>query len=346
MSVEIDGLTVRYGAERTAAVSDVRLVAPSGAITALLGPSGAGKSTVLRVVAGLERPDAGRIRLNGRDVTDLSPAQRRCGFVFQNYALFPHLTVRENVAFGLEVRHVKRKAVRERVDALLERVQLSRLADRLPRQLSGGERQRTAFARALAVEPEVLLLDEPFGALDAGVRRELRDWLTLLHDEFPLTTLLVTHDRDEALELSEHVVVIVGGAVVQTGSPEEVWDHPADPRVASLLGLGALVPASVRAGRARLGGLLLAPVSGPDGERLTALLRPEDVRLSPAPAAGQASRIERLRRIAGRVRLSLRLPAGEPLTVDASREEVDALGLRVGDAVTLDLGTAQLFPVR
>jgi sulfate transport system ATP-binding protein len=346
VSVRVENLTVRFEDLHSPPVNAVSFEAPARAITALLGPSGAGKSTVLRLVAGLERPDEGRIFLSGRDVTGLRPAARRCGFVFQNYALFPHLTVRENVAFGLEVRHAPRREVRARVDALLEKVQLTRLADRLPRQLSGGERQRTAFARALAVEPDVLLLDEPFGALDAGVRRELRDWLARLHDEIHLTTLLVTHDRDEALELAEHVVIMMEGKVVQTGSPTEVWDHPNDERVAALLGLGTLVDASVRAGEARVGGLPVAAVRAEEGDRLVALLRPRDVHLARASdtTTVPVSRVERLRRIAGRVRVLLRLPAGEPLTLDASPEEVDALGIREGDAVTVDLRGAQLFP--
>jgi sulfate transport system ATP-binding protein len=236
VSVQVEHLTVSFEDPGLPALNSTSFLAPTRAITALLGPSGAGKSTVLRVVAGLELPDQGRVLLNGRDVTGLRPAARRCGFVFQHYALFPHLTVRENVAFGLEVRHVPAREVRARVDALLERVQLSRLADRLPRQLSGGERQRTAFARALAVEPQVLLLDEPFGALDTGVRRELREWLARMHSELHLTTLLVTHDSEEALELAEHVVIMMSGHVVQVGSPSEVWEHPADEQVAALLG--------------------------------------------------------------------------------------------------------------
>jgi sulfate/thiosulfate transport system ATP-binding protein len=243
MTIEVRSLTRRFEKGGLPAIEDVSFTAPQGSITTLLGPSGAGKSTILRSVAGLESPDSGSIFLAGEEVTHLPPQRRGVGLVFQGYALFRHLDVRANVAFGLSVQGWSRKEIDARVDELLARVQLSHLAHRHPSQLSGGEKQRVAFARALAVRPRVLLLDEPFAALDARVRRELRGWLKRLHDETHLTTLLVTHDQDEARELSDKVVVLLGGRLVQEGTPEETWSRPRTPEVASLLhGPAAFAP--------------------------------------------------------------------------------------------------------
>jgi sulfate transport system ATP-binding protein len=235
MSVEVRNLARRFTDDGPPAVADVSFTAPTGAITALLGPSGAGKSTVLRIIAGLEEPDAGRVLLSGEDVTDTPVQERGVGFVFQGYALFGHMSVRENVAFGLRVRRVPRRKAFEKADELLARVQLEALGDRRPSELSGGQRQRVAFARALAVNPRVLLLDEPFGALDAGVRLELGEWLLRLHDETGLTTLLVTHDQPEAFALASHLVVLFDGAVAQAGTPAELRAHPADAPTAGFL---------------------------------------------------------------------------------------------------------------
>ncbi|HEY3349472.1 MAG TPA: ATP-binding cassette domain-containing protein [Thermoanaerobaculia bacterium] len=235
MSIEVRNLARRFTDDGPPAVADVSFTAPTGAITAVLGPSGAGKSTVLRIIAGLEEPDAGRVLLSGEDVTETPVQKRGVGFVFQGYALFGHLTVRENVAFGLRVRHVARKEAFAKADELLARVQLDGLAGRRPNELSGGQRQRVAFARALAVNPRVLLLDEPFGALDAGVRLELGEWLLRLHDETGLTTLLVTHDQPEAFSLASHLVVLLDGKVAQAGTPGELRAQPADGRLASFL---------------------------------------------------------------------------------------------------------------
>src|SRR5215210_7564567 len=210
------------------ALDDVSVEAPTGSLTALLGPSGSGKSTLLRVIAGLERPDSGEIFIADEDKTHTPPQKRGVGFVFQHYAAFKHMTVFENVAFGLRVRKARQAHVRERVHELLELVQLSGFADRLPAQLSGGQRQRMALARALAPEPKVLLLDEPFGALDAKVRKELRTWLRRLHDEVHVTTLFVTHDQEEALEVSDELVVINQGRIEQIGTPTDLYDHPAN----------------------------------------------------------------------------------------------------------------------
>ncbi len=235
MSVEVRGLARNFTVDGPPAVADVSFTAPTGAITAVLGPSGAGKSTVLRIIAGLEEPDRGRVLLSGEDVTATPVKDRGVGFVFQGYALFGHMTVRENVAFGLRVRRVPRKEAAARTDELLARVQLEGLGGRRPNELSGGQRQRVAFARALAVNPRVLLLDEPFGALDAGVRLELGEWLLKLHDETGLTTLLVTHDQPEAFALASHLVVLFDGRVAQAGTPAELRSHPAGERLAAFL---------------------------------------------------------------------------------------------------------------
>ena len=245
MSVEVRDLARRFTDDGPPALSGVSFTAPTGAITAVLGPSGAGKSTVLRIIAGLEEPDAGRVLLSGEDVTETPVQERGVGFVFQGYALFGHLSVRENVAFGLRVRRVGRKAAFEKADELLERVQLGGLGARRPNELSGGQRQRVAFARALAVDPRVLLLDEPFGALDAGVRLELGEWLLRLHDETGLTTLLVTHDQPEAFALASHLVVLLDGRVARAGAPAELRERSADPRLEAFLRVVRRLPAAV-----------------------------------------------------------------------------------------------------
>ncbi|HEX8537829.1 MAG TPA: ATP-binding cassette domain-containing protein, partial [Cystobacter sp.] len=236
MSVIVEHLTRQFTQGGTPAVSDVSFQAPAGAITTLLGPSGAGKSTLLRLIAGLELPDAGRVLIEGVDCTNMPVQQRGIGVVFQSYALFKHMTVRKNLAFGLETRRMPRAEVEARVDEMLELVQLEELGGRYPGQLSGGQRQRVAFARALAIRPKLLLLDEPFGALDSRVRVELREWLQSLHERTGVTTLLVTHDQEEALEISQHVVVMSEGRVAQEGPPEEIYDRPATPYVASFVG--------------------------------------------------------------------------------------------------------------
>lgn len=233
MSVQVTGLTKRFMAGGAPAVSAVSFEAPGGAITALLGPSGAGKSTVLRLIAGLEEPEAGEIRIGGEDCSRMQARKRGVGFVSQSYALFEHMTVRRNIGFGLEVRHVPSKERETRVDELLRLIQLEGLGDRHPRQLSGGQRQRVAFARALAIRPKVLLLDEPFGALDARVRHELRDWLYRLHEETHITTLLVTHDQDEAFSVAQLVVVMFDGRVAQIGAPKEICEKPSNWEVAA-----------------------------------------------------------------------------------------------------------------
>jgi sulfate transport system ATP-binding protein len=257
------------------------------------------------------------------------------------------MTVRENVAFGLSVRHVPRKEIAARVLELLQLVQLEHLGDRYPAQLSGGQRQRIAFARALAVRPRVLLLDEPFGALDTSVRRELRDWLEQLHAGMGVTTLLVTHDQEEALELAEHVVIMFDGRIAQSGPPGEVYDHPASPEVASFLGGANLLTAPVFSGRADFGAVAVpAPDSARDGELLQVFVRPHDLKLRRVrgkhPGLAVA-RIERVKRIGGYVRISLALPGGESLTVESPRSEIDELGVAAGEPVLVDLRAARPF---
>jgi sulfate transport system ATP-binding protein len=258
MAIEVRAVNKSFGP--TPVLRDINLDIASGSLTALLGPSGGGKSTLLRVIAGLEAPDTGTVTISGVDATRLSPQRRNVGFVFQHYAAFKHLTVYRNVAFGLEVRKRPKAEVRKRVRELLELVHLEQMADRYPAQLSGGQRQRMALARALAVEPEVLLLDEPFGALDAQVRKELRTWLRRLHDEVHVTTVFVTHDQEEAMDVSDEIVVLADGRVQQVGSPSAIYENPANPFVMGFLG----------------------PITVLNGQ----LVRPHDIDLSRTPVDG------------------------------------------------------------
>jgi sulfate transport system ATP-binding protein len=348
MSLVVRNLTKRFTAKGTPAVSDVSFSAPSGGITTLLGPSGSGKSTVLRVVAGLERPDSGQVRFGDQDVTALAPQHRGVGFVFQSYALFKHMNVRRNIAFGLGVRKVAKDEADAKVDELLALVQLDGLGERYPSQLSGGQRQRVAFARALAIEPKLLLLDEPFGALDAQVRVELRDWLRRFHDERHVTTLLVTHDQEEAMEVSDHVVVMHEGRVAQAGPPQQVYDHPATPFVASFVGGSNVLAGKVVDGRVSVGAMAVSMNDGgaPDGAAVQAYVRPHDVTLTKATAASpapSAARVERMAWLGGYVKLSLKLADGVPMTVQMPKAEVETLGIAEGDLVMANLRDAKVF---
>jgi sulfate/thiosulfate transport system ATP-binding protein len=226
MSILIENVSKSFGAFQ--ALKRVNLEIKNGSFVALLGPSGSGKSTLLRILAGLEVPDSGRVWLSGYDATSIQLQQREIGFVFQNYALFPHLTVIENISFGLDIRNIENSRKKQRVNELIQLVQLERFASRYPNQLSGGQRQRVALARALAIEPKVLLLDEPFAALDAKIRKQLRYWLRTLHNHLSLTTVFVTHDHQEALELAQEIIVLENGNIVQIGNPQEIIDHPAN----------------------------------------------------------------------------------------------------------------------
>jgi sulfate/thiosulfate transport system ATP-binding protein len=315
MSIEVQSVSKRFG--EFAALDGVRLTVAEGSLTALLGPSGSGKSTLLRIIAGLEEPDAGSVLLDGRDVTVARPQDRGIGFVFQHYAPFAHMSVRENVAFGLRIRKRPRDEVRERVDELLTLVGLTKWAGQRPDQLSGGQRQRMALARALAVEPRVLLLDEPFGALDANVRGELRRWLRRLHDEQGVTTVLVTHDQEEAMEVADTIAVMNSGHIEQVGSPREVYDAPATEFVMSFIG----------------------PVSRVDGR----LVRPHDVSVALAPEPGAVeAMVARVVHLGFEVRIELELPGGERAHAQLTRSQSEELELAAGDIVYVRWTAAQL----
>jgi len=296
----------RYG--EFSALDDVSIDVPAGSLTALLGPSGSGKSTLLRVIAGLEEPDSGSVLIEDRDVTQVRPQQRGIGFVFQHYAAFKHMTVRQNVAFGLEVRKRPKDEIRTKVDELLELVHLGGWAGSYPGNLSGGQRQRMALARALAVQPSVLLLDEPFGALDARVREELRSWLRRLHDELHVTTVFVTHDQREAMEVSDQVVVLNEGRIEQVGAPVEVYDKPANDFVMGFVG----------------------PVTELHGE----VVRPHDFDLFHDPAVGAVeAQVERIVPLGFEVRVELVLGDGSPLIVQLTRMESELLELGPSEIV-------------
>ena len=349
--VTVEGLTKRFTARGTPAVSEVSFAAPAGGITTLLGPSGSGKSTVLRIIAGLESPDGGRVLFGERDYTNVPVQARGVGFVFQSYALFKHMTVRKNIAFGLGIRGTDKAAAEKKVDELLALVQLEDYGHRYPAQLSGGQRQRVAFARALAIDPKVLLLDEPFGALDAQVRIELRAWLRKFHDERHVTTLLVTHDQEEAMEVSDHIVVMSDGRVAQAASPREVYDHPATPFVASFVGGANVLQGTLLDGRLSVDGMPTQEASGtPSGAAVHAFVRPHDVKVTKTSADAtpdhpqiSMARVERLAWLGAHVKLSLKLRDGLAMTVEMPRAEIDSLRIVEGDFVMADLRRAKLF---
>ncbi|HLX32927.1 MAG TPA: TOBE-like domain-containing protein [Gaiellaceae bacterium] len=304
--IEIRNITKRFG--DFVALDDVSLEIAAGSLTAVLGPSGSGKSTLLRIVAGLERPDSGEVLLAGEDATGLAPQRRDVGFVFQHYAAFKHMTVRDNIAFALTIRKRPKQEIRERVDELLELVQLQGFADRYPSRLSGGQRQRMALARALAAKPPVLLLDEPFGALDARVRAELRDWLRRLHEEVHVTTVFVTHDQEEAMEVADRVAVLNRGRLEQVGAPAELYDQPTSEFVLRFLGDAF-----------RLG----------DG-----FVRPHEIVLGRFPENGAIEvEIERIVVVGADVRVELSDGSGERMTARLRREDADELELARGEIV-------------
>ncbi len=347
MTVRVEHIVKRFGSSsEAAAVADVSFEAKPKAITTLLGPSGSGKSTLLRLIAGLETPEAGRVFIDGQDVTTLSPQHRNVGFVFQSYALFRHMSVAENIAFGMKIRRLPKSQVAQRVAELLGLVQLPDYGARFPSQLSGGQRQRVALARALAIEPKVLLLDEPFGALDTQVRLELREWLHSLHERTGITTLLVTHDQEEALELSQHVVLLNQGRVAQAGSPHELYDHPADEFVASFLGGANVLKSRVSDGAAKVGSQSVpAPSGARDGTPVQAFVRPHNIRVRRPNGDNpiDLGKIERLTRVGGYVKVYVSLPTGESVTVLMSKVEVDKLQVEPGDAVAVDVVDAKVF---
>jgi sulfate/thiosulfate transport system ATP-binding protein len=317
MGIQVEGVSKRFGS--FTALNEVSVDIETGSLVALLGPSGSGKSTLLRLIAGLEQPDNGKIFLTGRDATHESVQDRQVGFVFQHYALFKHLTIRQNIAFGLEISKWSKKRIKHRVDELLELVQLSGLGDRYPSQLSGGQRQRVALARSLALEPQVLLLDEPFGALDAKVRKDLRSWLRRLHNEVHVTTVFVTHDQEEAMEVADKLVVMSQGKVEQVGSPAEIYDHPATPFVMGFIG-----PVNVLSRTAPIfRGIDMAT------DHTEVFVRPHDVVVAttPDPRTTLAT-VSQLIHLGWEVQAEFILEDGQPVTAHLSREQFDRLRLQ------------------
>jgi sulfate transport system ATP-binding protein len=373
MGIAVERLHKRFADDLV--VDDVSFAAPKGQLTTLLGPSGSGKSTVLRMIAGLERPESGVVRIDGSDATHTSVQDRNVGFVFQQYALFRHMTVARNVAFGLEVRGRPQPEIDARVRELLRLFQIEEYGNNLPTQLSGGQRQRVALARALAPHPRVLLLDEPFGALDAKLRQELRAWLRQLHDEVHVTTLMVTHDQEEAMELSDWVVVMNAGKVEQAGTPAEIYDHPATPFVASFVGGANVLSGRVQNGQVALGSLRLSSPApaGSEGQSVRAFVRPHDVVVArepstpvaagpapvaaasaPAPAAWPeaparpnervaTARVQRLVRIGWMIKVHLLLSDDQTLVVQMTREQIEGMRIQEGDRVLVNLKEARVF---
>jgi sulfate/thiosulfate transport system ATP-binding protein len=316
MGITVENATKRFG--DFVALDEVSIDVPDGSLTALLGPSGSGKSTLLRVIAGLEEPDSGRVVISDQDMTHVAVQHRNVGFCFQHYAAFKHMTVGQNVGFGLSIRKRPKPEIKQRVHELLQLVQLEGLIDRYPSQLSGGQRQRMALARALAVEPEVLLLDEPFGALDARVRTELRQWLRRLHDEVHVTTIFVTHDQEEAMDVAGQIVVMNEGAVEQTGSPTDLYDHPNTEFVMGFVGSANRI-----------------------GERL---VRPHDVEISHVPAdRSEEAMIDRIVHLGFEVRIEMTLADGGPLTAQLTRAQVEELELAERQIVYVKPSRARVF---
>jgi sulfate transport system ATP-binding protein len=352
MSIEIRHIHKQFG--HFQALRDVSLEIGSGELVALLGPSGCGKTTLLRIIAGLETPDAGSILFSGQDTTDVHVRERQVGFVFQHYALFRHMTVFENVAFGLRVKprgvRPDEAQIRSKVMDLLNRVQLEGLADRFPSQLSGGQRQRIALARALAVEPRVLLLDEPFGALDAKVRKELRRWLRRLHDELQVTSVFVTHDQEEALEVADRVVLMNQGRIEQVGSPEQVWAQPASPFAYSFLGDVNLFHGRAHQGQLHLDGVVMPAPEYPSAQEAQALayVRPHELQVErdQPGARGIAALLQRALVVGPVARLELQAETGgdgQLIEAQISSDEFAQLGLREGERLRLTPRRAGVF---
>ena len=322
MSIIIQNVGKQFG--NFQALHNINLEIKTGTLVALLGPSGSGKSTLLRTIAGLENPDIGNIIINGQNTTHLDVRQRNIGFVFQHYALFKHLTVRQNIAFGLEIRKKSRHFIKHRVEELLALIQLEGLGNRYPAQLSGGQRQRVALARALAVQPEVLLLDEPFGALDAKVRQELRTWLRHLHDEVHITSVFVTHDQEEAMAVADEIVVMNQGKIEQVGTPADIYDRPATPFVMNFIGAVNVVPPHVSLVAEHTTEVLPHPV----------FIRPHDIEILPFPAIGTtAASIQRIIHLGWEVQVDLILADHHQLVVHLSREQFTKLHLKKGQQV-------------
>ncbi len=332
MGITVENVSKQFGSFK--AVDQVSVAIKTGSLVALLGPSGSGKSTLLRLIAGLEKPDSGRIVISGQDTTHASVQERQVGFVFQHYALFKHLTIRQNIAFGLEIAKWNKNRIKARVNELLDLVQLQGLGDRYPSQLSGGQRQRVALARSLAVEPNVLLLDEPFGALDAKVRKDLRSWLRNLHDQVNVTTVFVTHDQEEAMEVSDELVVMNQGKVEQIGSPAEIYDHPATPFVMGFIGPVNVLPSHAR----------IFQNNGFDATQPEIFLRPHDVIISlTAEGASAPATVRRLVHLGWEIQAELLLDDGQEFTVYITRDEFDRLNLQPDQRVYVKPKKAKAF---
>jgi sulfate transport system ATP-binding protein len=334
VGIHVENVSKQFGSFK--AVDNVSLEIKSGSLVALLGPSGSGKSTLLRLIAGLELPDRGKIWLTGEDATYHSVQERNIGFVFQHYALFKHLTVRKNIAFSLEIRQVPKDKVKARVEELLDLVQLQGLGDRYPSQLSGGQRQRVALARSLAVEPKVLLLDEPFGALDAKVRKDLRAWLRRLHDEVHVTTVFVTHDQEEAMEVSDEIVVMNKGVVEQVGTPAEIYDSPASAFVMGFIGPVNVLPSSSK----------IFQKTGFDTTQEQMFLRPQDILIEKQPNGnGVTATVSRIIHLGWEIQAELTLDDSQIIMAHLTRERFDELQLQPQQKVYIKPKDAKAFPL-
>lgn len=334
MGIIVENVSKQFGSFK--AVDEVSLEIKSDSLVALLGPSGSGKSTLLRLIAGLEMPDSGRIWLTGQDATQKPVQERNIGFVFQHYALFKHMSVRQNIAFGLEIRKTPKAKTKARVEELLELVQLKGLSDRYPSQLSGGQRQRVALARALAVQPQVLLLDEPFGALDAKVRKDLRAWLRRLHDEVHVTTVFVTHDQEEAMEVADELVVMNKGQVEQVGTPAEIYDRPATAFVMSFIGPVNVIPSTSK----------LFAGNGFESTQPQVFLRPQDVLVAREQnGTTVAARVSRLIHLGWEIQVELTLDDGQVVTANLTRDRFDELQLEPQQVVYVKPKDAKSFPL-
>jgi sulfate/thiosulfate transport system ATP-binding protein len=346
MSIVVQNITKCFGAFR--ALDNVSVNVAGGSLLALLGPSGSGKTTLLRIIAGLERPDSGAVEYHGEDVTNQAARERNVGFVFQHYALFRHMTVFDNIAFGLQVRKHPPAEIKRRVDELLHLVRLERMERRYPSQLSGGQRQRVALARALAIQPKVLLLDEPFGALDAKVRQELRQWLRRLHDEIHMTSVFVTHDQEEAFEVADEVVVMNQGRIEQRGTPEQVFNQPANRFVMDFLGNVNVFHGRVQNGRALLGPLSLDYPDYPHQESKPAAMyiRPHELEIERTPNgdASVAARVQRINPTGSVVKVGLHAEEhNADINVDLSAARYSELALKTGDLVWVAPKNVRVF---
>jgi sulfate/thiosulfate transport system ATP-binding protein len=332
MSIQVENVSKGFGS--FVALDRINLTIKEGGLVALLGPSGSGKSTLLRVIAGLEAPDQGHIYINGQQATNLDVRRRNIGFVFQHYALFKHMTIRQNIAFGLEIRKGAAQDIKKRVDELLELIQLQGLGNRYPSQLSGGQRQRVALARALAVEPQVLLLDEPFGALDVKVRKELRAWLRRLHDEVHVTSVFVTHDQEEAMEVADEIVIMNKGRIEQIGTPAEVYDHPKTPFVMGFVGPVNVLPRDAK----------LFTDSNFSSASSSVFIRPHDIEVQAiATEKSVPAQVERIIHMGWEIQAELLFPDKCLITVHLTREQYANLAFKTGQQVFVEPKAAREF---